>query len=157
MVDKKEIILLEGTVWLLAKSVGLPIYDFNFREWFHCRSPYERPLNICAVARVGALKDYAQFYLESKEDGIALLHSPEEHLRASQLDKWYPLISDLTPRSVCFKAKPTLSDVKANFNWPIFVKGARQTSRHQRKLSIIESDSAFCEAIEAFSRDPILS
>lgn len=157
MLDKKEIILLEETVWLLAESAGLPIYDFNFRQWFHCTSPYERPSNICAVARVGALKDYDRYYLECIEDGIALLHSPEEHLRASQLDKWHPLISDFTPRSVCFKAKPTLSDVKAYFSWPIFMKGARQTSRHQRKLSIIESDSAFCEAIEAFSRDPILS
>jgi hypothetical protein len=58
---------------------------------------------------------------------------------------------------VCFKGPPTLADVKAQFRWPIFMKGARQTSRHQRKLSIIESDEAFCEAIENFSRDPILA
>jgi hypothetical protein len=154
---KKEIILLEDTVWLLVESVGLPVYDFNFREWFHCRIPYERPSQICAIARVGAVTDYGRFYLECKEQGITLIHSPEEYLRASQLDQWYPLISYLTPRSVCFKARPTLAEVKAQFSWPVFMKGARQTSQHQRKLSIVETDEAFCEAIDSFSRDPILA
>jgi hypothetical protein len=154
---KREIVLLEETVWLLVEPVQIPIYDFNFREWFHCRISYECPSEICAVARVGAVRDYHQFYLECKNDGVTLIHSPEEHLRASQLNKWYPLISDLTPRSVCFKGKPTLADVEAHFSWPIFMKGARQTSHHQRKLSIVDSDADFCEAIESFSRDPILA
>jgi hypothetical protein len=154
---KKEIVLLEDAIWLLVEPLGLPIYDFDFRKWFHCRSSYERPSEISAIARVGAVADYGRFYLESKAEGVTLIHSPEEHLRASQLDKWYPLISDLTPRSVCFKGKPTLAQVKDQFSWPVFMKGARQTSHHQRKLSIIESDVGFSEAIESFSRDPILS
>src|SRR5690348_246077 len=119
----REIILLEETVWLLVEPIGLPIYDFNFREWFHCRIPYQPPSEICLVARVGAVTDYRQPYLESKEQGVTLIHSPEEHLQASQLDQWYPIISDLSPRSICFKEKPTLADVKRQFNWPIFMKG----------------------------------
>ena len=154
---KKEIILLEDAVCLLVKPIGLPIYDFDFRKWFHCRGSYERPSEMSAIARVGAVTDYSRFYLECKTEGVTLIHSPDEHLRASQLNRWYPLISDLTPRSVCFKGKPTLADVKAQFSWPVFMKGARQTSRHQRKLSIIESDAQFYEAIESFSRDPILA
>jgi hypothetical protein len=154
---KREIVLLENAIWLLVEQIGLPIYDFDFRKWFHCQSPYERPPNICAVARVGAVTDYDRFYRDCREEGITLIHSPEEHVRASQLHKWYPLISDLTPRSVCFTGKPPLAEVKAKFSWPVFMKGARQTSRHQRKLSIIESDADFCEAIDSFSRDPILA
>jgi hypothetical protein len=154
---KREIIVLEEAVWLLVEPVGLPVYDFNFREWFHCRTSPERSSGICAIARVGAITDYGRVYLECKEQGITLIHSPVEYLRASQLDQWYPLISDLTPRSVCFKGKPTLSELKDQFSWPVFLKGARQTSRHQRKLSIIKSDQAFAEAIDHFSRDPILA
>jgi hypothetical protein len=154
---KREIVLLEDALWLLVELTGLPIYDFDFRKWFHCRGSYERPTEMSAVARVGAVTDYGRFYLECKSDGVIPIHSPDEYLRASQLDKWYPLISDLTPRSVCFKGKPGLAEVKAQFNWPIFMKGARQTSHHQRRLSIIQSEADFCEAIESFSRDPILA
>lgn len=38
----------------------------------------------------------------------------------------------------------------------MFMKGARQTSRHQRKLSLIENDQDFLAAMEIYSVDPIL-
>lgn len=154
---ERELIFLEDTIWLLVESVGLPIYDFNFRDWFHCRGSYEQPSEISAIARVGAVTNYDRFFLECKGEGINLIHSPDEYIRASRLDKWYPLIADLTPRSICFEGAPSLADVKGQFSWPVFMKGARQTSHHQRKLSIIESDEAFCEAIHTFSHDPILA
>jgi len=37
------------------------------------------------------------------------------------------------------------------------MKGARQTSRHQRRLSIISSEHDFLRAIEEYGRDPILA
>ena len=156
MKPNTEILLLEDKVWLLVSQVGVPIYDFNFRDLFHTRSPYNPPAMIVAVARVGAPADYDQFYGECQQGGISLINSPEEHRRASQLDAWYPLLSDLTPKSICFPGKPTLQQVKAQFNWPVFMKGTRQTSRHQRKLSIIQDDNEFQTAIESYAHDPIL-
>ena len=152
-----EILQLENRLWLLTRRVGVPIYDFDFRQWFVARSPMELPDGINAIARIGAIADYNQFYAECREDGIQLIHSPDEYHRASQLDGWYPLLEDLTPESVWFKGQPTLEQVKARFDWPVFMKGARQTSRHQRKLSLIESDADFVSAMDAYAKDSILA
>lgn len=35
-----------------------------------------------------------------KDEGITLVNSPEEYLRATELPHWYPLIEYLTPRSI---------------------------------------------------------
>jgi hypothetical protein len=156
MIPNAEILQLEQRLWLVVRQIGLPTYDFNFRDWFQARSASELPQGVKAVARVGAIPDYADFYDECKKVGVSLINSPEEHLRASQLDCWYPMLSDLTPKSVCFKGRPTLEEIKAQFDWPVFMKGARQTSRHQRKLSIIENDNDFLEAMKCYADDPIL-
>jgi hypothetical protein len=156
MIPNTEILRLEDTLWLMVRQVGVPIYDFNFRDWFHTHSPYNPPEKIEAVARVGAAADYDRFFSECKADGVSLINSPEEHLRASQLNVWYPPLEDLTPHSVCFQGRPSLKEVKAHFNWPVFMKGARQTSRHQRELSLIESDSDFLAAMACYAADPIL-
>lgn len=156
MKPNTEILLLEDKVWLLVSQVGVPIYDFNFRDLFHTRSPYNPPAMIDVVARVGAPADYDQFYGECQQDGIRLINSPEEHRRASQLDAWYSLLSDFTPKSICFPGRPTLEQVKEQFDWPVFMKGTRQTSRHQRKLSIIHDNDEFRIAMESYAHDPIL-
>ena len=148
--------LLEDTLWLLTSRTNIAIYDFDFQHCFHTRSPLHPIGNISAVARVGAPANYQGFYDECLAGGIALINSPEEHMRASRLDAWYPLLEDLTPRSVCFRERPTLEQVKAKFIWPVFMKGVRQTNRHQRKLSIIESDADFISAMEMYAHDPIL-
>jgi hypothetical protein len=157
VIPDTEIFLLEETLWLLVSQTGVPIYDFDFRNWFHTRAPFNRPQAMTAVARIGAAADYEQMYSECKADGVLLINTPEEHFRASRLDRWYPVLVDLTPKSIWFRGRPTLDQVKTHFNWPVFMKGARQTSRHQRKLSVIESDDAFSAAIQHYAQDPILN
>lgn len=156
MTSNAEILLVEETLWFLVSDVGMPIYDFNFRQWFHTKSPLNLPRTLDAVARVGAVENYENFHSEWKAKGVLLINTPEEHLRASELNHWYPLLADLTPKSICFTGRPSLEQVKAHFDWPVFMKGARQTSRHQRKLSLIESDQAFLKAIDTYAEDPIL-
>ena len=53
-------------------------------------------------------------------------------------------------------ADPSASAVEADFDWPIFVKGERQTSKHDRSSSIIESRNAFEALREVWMRSPIL-
>lgn len=45
----------------------------------------------------------------------------------------------------------------AHFRWPVFLKGQRQTSRHQRSLAIIDGPEAFERAAQILRNDPILS
>jgi hypothetical protein len=156
MREDEDLIRVEDTLWVLSRRVGLPVYDFDFSRYFTCRRPWQRPDTITAVARAGAYENYNQRQAELAAEGIALIHSPDEHARASELPCWYPLLEDLTPRSVWFDRVPDVREVTAAFQWPVFVKGQRQTSRHRRSLSIIDGPEAFDRAMATFRQDPIL-
>ena len=41
--------------------------------------------------------------------------------------------------------RPQVQEIAAAFRWPVFVKVARQTNRHQRYLSILESPTILSE------------
>src|SRR5689334_8032932 len=139
MHDLRDLLHLANKVWVLSTPTGIPIYDFDFRAYFPCTSPWQRNKEVSAVARIGAFEDYSVTFAGLLADGIRLVHSPDEHFRASQLPGWYPLIEDVTPRSRCFATLPEPNDIEQEFQWPVFVKGIRQTSRHRRSLSIIEN------------------
>jgi hypothetical protein len=149
--------LLEDALWLVTAATGVPGYDFRFSSFFSTRHPWQRESTVQAIGRLGATGDYEERYTRLlTEDGIQLIHSPPEHLLCSQLPNWYPFINDLTPRSRWYDEHPTWQEVESEFAWPIFLKGARQTSHHRRELAIIENREAFVEAMAQYSIDPIL-
>jgi hypothetical protein len=152
----EELLLIDEALWLLMSETGLPAYDFPIDRFFPCRQPWQRPTEVGVVGRNGAFEDYPARYNALLGCGMRLVHTPEEHLRCSDLTRWYPLIEDLTPRSVWFDEAPEASEVGRTLGWPIFVKGVRQTSRHRRSLSIIESPTGFSAAMAAYRADPIL-
>ncbi len=147
---------LEECLWVMTARTGVSNYDFRLDAFFPCRRPWQPPAGVRAVARVGAVPHYDLVYDALRQEGITLLHDPEEYLRATELPRWYPLNEDLTPRSVWFPGRPDAAQVAAHFPWPVFVKGARQTSRHRRELSIVEGPEQFERVMAAYARDPIL-
>lgn len=151
-----SLIHVEDVLWVVTQPTGLRVYDFPFETFFACRHPYRRPDNVHAVARIGAFQDYPAEYADLRAQGITLLHTPEQHFRATQLPYWYPLIADLTPKSVWFDGAPDPAVIEAELGWPIFMKGIRQTSRHQRKLAFIANADALREALAAYSKDTVL-
>ena len=88
--------------------------------------------------------------------GTQPINSPHEHFVASDLEGWYPIIADLTPRTCVFEALPTASELEKFFDWPIFVKGARQTSKHNPALSIARDRLDYSRLCEAYRHDDIL-
>ncbi len=153
----EDLFLLEGAVWVWTRPIGVPIYDLDFEHLFACRRPWERPAEVQAIARVGALDDYAASHARLLADGVRLVHGPEDNLRATRLPRWYPLIEELTPKSLWFEGTaPDPARIGDELGWPIFMKGARQTSRHRRRLSIIEGPDAMARALEEYAQDPIL-
>lgn len=152
----EDLLLVEDALWLLTKPTGAGVYDFAFDRMFACRRPYEPPPDLTAIARVGAIADYEDYYQQWRKRGVRLVHTPEEHRRASELPSWYPLLEGLTPRSIWFSQPPTAAVIERELGWPIFMKGSRQTSRHQKSLSIIEGPAAYTRALDVYARDPIL-
>ncbi|WP_375771952.1 ATP-grasp domain-containing protein [Archangium gephyra] len=152
----EDLLLVEDTLWMLTAPTGQGIYDFPFDRFFACRHPYQLPERLVAVARAGAWNDYAGRYRELAAEGIHLVHSPEQHLLASELPHWYPRLEGLTPRSLWFDELPDAETVGRELGWPVFVKGERQTSRHRKSLSILEGPEDFRRAMEEYARDRIL-
>jgi len=151
-----DIALLENTLAIVAQPVGVSVYDFDFALYFDCRHPpFFAPDTPC-VLRVGAVEDYPTRYAELLELGLRPVNSPSEHERASELDHWYPLLHDLTPRTRIFERLPPAERIEAEFAWPIFLKGSRQTSKHNAKLSVIGDREHYAWAVEQYQRDPVL-
>src|SRR5688572_564842 len=98
-INNLDIFLLEDSIWIATQNIGLPIYDFNFQTYFACKRPWERPEKVTAIGRFGVTTNYSELFSQLVEQGIKLIHNPDEYLKASELPNWYPLIEDLTPKS----------------------------------------------------------
>jgi len=152
----QNLTLVEDLLWVVTRPTGMAQYDFRFEDFFACRHPVRLEERIRAVARMGAVEDYEQRYRAFAAEGIDLVHTPSEYSITSHLPHWYPLISDLTPRSQWFDHRPTVDQIESQFPWPVFIKGERQTSRHQKSLSIVEGRDQFEQVMDLWESDPIL-
>lgn len=151
-----SLVKVEDCLWICDEHVGVPGYDYRFQDHFACTHPTFLPETVTAVARMGAGLDYKLRYESLLDWNIRMIHSPEEYERTSFLPHWYPRIKDFTPKSRWYDQLPTVADIESEFEWPVFIKGERQTSQHARHLSIIENPAQFRELLEHWHRDPIL-
>jgi len=147
---------IEDRLLVISQKVGAPAYDFDFGLNFSCTHPFQfREYELC-ILRIGPVAPYEEEYAEKAEWGLRLVNSPEEHYRASELEGWYPLISDLTAATRVFDELPSASVVESEFGWPVFVKGSRQTSKHNPDLSVAHNADEYSLLCEAYHHDPIL-
>ena len=148
---------LEDRLLVISSAIGAPVYDFDFDLNFSCTHPYEfRGSELC-VLRIGAVREYEAEYAEKADWGLRLVNSPEEHFRASELEGWYPLIPDLTPTTRIFQSLPSASEIESEFEWPVFVKGSRQTSKHNPDLSIARDPGDYSRLCNGYRCDEILN
>ena len=154
--ERAELLLIEDTLALLASPAGVPAYDFDFRLHFDCRHPYRLERAYEGILRIGAPSNYAAAYEEAIRIGVRAFNDPSQHMLASEIEHWYPLIADFTPKSRIYDALPDVDAIEAEFGWPVFLKGSRQTSKHNPELSIIRDAAHYLTAREAYRQDPIL-
>lgn len=147
---------VENTLYILEKRLGIPGYEYDFSKYFACNHPMYWNEQITAIARIGATSDYPKRYHEFLKYNIRLINTPDEYLKTSFLPIWYPIIEKYTPRSRWYDAFPSLSEVENHFNFPIFIKGERQTNRHSRSKSIINNAKELHDLKLIWANDPIL-
>lgn len=147
---------IEGQFIVCSEPVGVAAYDFNFELHFDCDHPYRIEGEELCILRTGPIADYASTWQNCLADGLRLVNSPAEHDRASELEHWYPLIAGMTPRTLVFDSLPPADDIERHFVWPVFMKGSRQTSKHDPDLAIIRSRDHYDVATLAYQNDPIL-
>lgn len=151
-----DVMLVEEAIWVLAERTSSPAYDFAFDSWFACQRPWRPPNDVTAIARVGAPSDYDSLFEEWADRKIRLVNSPQQHRNGSELPYWYAIIEGLTPKSLWFDAPPPANAFAEWLEWPVFVKGARQTSRHDPQKSIARNPEEYARLVEDYRQDPIL-
>ena len=134
---------VERATWVVTRPTGLGLYDFPFESVFAVDHPAYLASPITAIARLGAADDYPERFEFFTELGIRLVHTPEQYALSSWLPNWYPKLEGITPQSLWFDRPPSAGEVGAELGWPVFVKGARQTSKHQRRLCVAETPDEF--------------
>jgi hypothetical protein len=147
---------VENKLVVVSQATNVPTYDFDFDLHFSCRHPYRFEREELCVLRIGALDAYDAKFREKLDIGLRLVNSPADHRLASELENWYPHLSGLTPFTRIFDALPTADEIEAHFAWPVFLKGSRQTSKHNPDLSIIRDRSHYEAAARRYRTDPIL-
>ncbi len=147
---------LEGKLVVVSEDVGVASYDFDFDLHFACDHPYRIDREEPCVLRTGPIADYAAAYDDNVAMGLRPVNSPNQHVLASELQAWYPVLEGMTPRTLVFDALPTAAQVEAAFEWPVFMKGSRQTSKHNPDLPIIRSRAHYVAACEQYRADTIL-
>ena len=144
-----------GSIPVWEKKTGIPMYDFPFRNIFSCRSIIDR-VEQPVLLRIGAIRSYKEIASLLGKQGCNLLFTEQEHDRASQLENWYPLLIPYTPFSIVYSQFPSLEMVLQDFEFPIFVKGNRQTNRHNKKQSIIRNADMFQTLANDWNKDTYL-
>ena len=146
---------LENRIWIAEKKCNIPAYDFQFSPLFQVARPHHQTTQTL-VARLGALDDNAQTYDSLQAIGFQLVNSPEQHYLASELAHWYPKIREFTPRSLVFEQIPTVHQILEHFELPVFIKGNRQTAKHNPRLAIANTLADLHFILEAYQQDAIL-
>ena len=147
---------LESKLVVISEPVGVSAYDFDFDLHFACTHPYLIETEMPCVLRTGPIRDYEYEFRQKLTIGLRLVNSPAEHTLASELEQWYPRIPTLTPRTQIFDTLPAAEAIEAGFQWPVFLKGSRQTSQHNPELSIIKDRAQYEVVAHAYRNDPIL-
>ncbi|MBN9504037.1 MAG: ATP-grasp domain-containing protein [Armatimonadetes bacterium] len=66
---------------------------------------------------------YETLYEAALTKGVRMINSPEATRRAMEFEQFYPLIHDLTPKSVVVRGIDDVKEVTRSLGYPVFVKG----------------------------------
>ncbi len=144
-----------GNIAILQRRTGNDVYDFDFRNYFECRSvvtEIEQPV----LLHIGAVRDYAGLEEWMEQRGMKLLVCEAEHLRCSTIEGWYPAIKDRTPFTKIYDELPPVQEVLKDFSFPVFIKGSRQTNRHKKSQCIIKNSEAYETLRKEWNQDHVL-
>ncbi len=120
-----------------AQVMGCRVYaipqDFEVCETAetalaHIPAP-ERETPTVWIGYIPTPERYAAVYTAARAKNLRLVNSPEEHLRAQEFDRAYPLLGDLTPKSVVLTSPDDFATVTRELNFPVFVKGTVQSRK----------------------------
>jgi hypothetical protein len=151
----RSLIEINSAVCVACQKTNFDIYDFDFRQYFETK-PVITNTTLPVILRVGAIGEYESLSDELMKFDLSLINSIKQHEMASLLPNWYPKIKEFTARSVWYETLPTAETILADFTFPIFLKGERQTNRHRQDLSIANNLTDLEKILNYWKQDNVL-
>src|SRR5581483_3993035 len=151
----KTLVEINETVCVAWQKTHFDLYDFDFRQYFETK-PVITDTTLPVVLRIGAIEAYEKLSHELMEFGLCPINSVGQHEMASLLPNWYPAIKAFTARSVWYETLPTAKTILKDFSFPVFIKGERQTNRHQQAMSIANNLADLENILNYWKQDNVL-
>lgn len=93
-----------------------------------CHVPVHEPVvDAIWVGYIPLPQHYQEMHAAALARNVRLVNSPEEFRRAEEFDRFYPIISDITAKSLVIESIEECEATSLLLGFPIFVKGAVQS------------------------------
>ena len=106
---------------------------------------YAEPTPAIWVGFIPTFKTYDELYKVAASRNIFLLNTPSEHQLAQEFDQYYPLLSDLTPKSTIVTQIKDCHTAVSELDFPLFVRGAVKSNKYQGWQACVAYDEAQLE------------
>lgn len=92
------------------------------------------------IGYIPTIEYYQAIYDAGLKKNVRLVNTLEQHRTAMEFDRFYPLIADLTPKSVFIDGMSQLERIADELIFPVFVKGAVKSNKDQGWDAVIAND-----------------
>lgn len=89
------------------------------------------------IGFIPSFERYEAIYEAAREKNVWLVNTPEQHRRAMEFDQFYPLVHDLTAKSLIIQSLEQLEKVEADLGYPVFVKGAIKSNKEEGLSAVV--------------------
>lgn len=99
---------------------------------------------------VGFIPTYERYnavYQAAIRRNIYLVNTPDQYRRAMEFDQFYPLLGDLTPRSMVIDGAEQLDLVERELGYPVFIKGAVKSDKEIGWNAVVAYDESELRSI----------
>jgi hypothetical protein len=137
-----------ATITEAARLFGCRVYTIppNFDECETAENAlayvpeFDSPVACVWVGFIPEFERYQAIYNAAIKKNIYLVNTPTEHQRAMEFDQFYPLLDDLTAKSLIIDDVNSLSKVQAELGFPVFVKGAVKSNKEKGLSAVIAAN-----------------
>jgi hypothetical protein len=140
-----------------AQLFGCRVYSIppNFDECGNAENAlayvpeFDKPMSCVWVGFIPSLERYQAIYNAALQKNIRLVNSPKQHRLAMEFDQFYPLLHDLTAKSLIIEDIEQLGDVEKQLSFPVFVKGAVKSNKEQGLSAVVANNLGELYALSA--------
>jgi len=103
---------------------------------------FEPPVPGIWVGYIPAVERYTDLYTAARARGIHLVNTPDEHRTATEFDRFYPLLGELTPVSIVVRTVEECAAAGIQLGFPVFVKGLVKSDKAQGWAACVAGNEA---------------